>query len=252
MWGVPSALVVRPTSTGRRQRSCVRRQFLPVKHSLTFCSPGFLIILLSTTIYTPPNLLHSTTNLPLEHLTHSLERRLVLSLLCSFLNTSLTSTKASAGIGGQIPYTHLISKAADERRTLVRASFTMLLVALDHRREDVTQMGDGKDENAFRYFVSKLVSTANCHAYQADLGLAPERGLLLHPWRDTRDIGRARRGQLKLPAWQQKARALHPRKLHAALADGRPEQTVPTIHLRLREDDGCHRVYPPYLSRAQG
>ena len=34
----------------------------------------------------------------------------------------------------------------------------MLLVALDYRRErDISQMGEGKDENAFRYFVSKLV-----------------------------------------------------------------------------------------------
>ena len=103
-------------------------------------------------------MLHTTTNLPLEHLTHALERRLVLSLLCSFLNTSLTPSKTTAGIGGQIPYNHLISKAAEERRTLVRASFMMLLVALDYRKEDLTPMGDGKDENAFRYFISKLVS----------------------------------------------------------------------------------------------
>ena len=34
----------------------------------------------------------------------------------------------------------------------------MLLVALDYRRGgDVTQMGEVKDENAFRYFLSKLV-----------------------------------------------------------------------------------------------
>lgn len=119
--------------------------------------PGFLVILLSMTIYTPPHALHTTPNLPLEHLTHSLERRLVLSLLCSFLNTSLAPTKSSAGIGGQIPYNHLISNAGDERRTLVRASMMMLLVALDHRREDTSQVGESQEENAFRYFVSKLV-----------------------------------------------------------------------------------------------
>ena len=118
---------------------------------------GFLIILLSTTIYTPAHALQTTINLPLEHLTHSLERRLVLSLLCSFLNTSLTPSNSTTGIGSQLPYNHLISKAVDDRRTLVRASFTMLLVALDYRREDLTQMGEGKDENAFRYFISKLV-----------------------------------------------------------------------------------------------
>jgi hypothetical protein len=119
------------------------------------------MILLSTTIYTSPHALASTPNVALEHLTHSLERRLVLSLLCSFLNTSLAPSKASSGISGQIPYNHLISKAAEERRTLVRACLMTLLVALDYKTPDVSgavQMGEIKDENAFRYFVSKLVS----------------------------------------------------------------------------------------------
>ena len=125
---------------------------------------GFLIILLSATIYTPPHLLAKTRNIPLEHLTHSLERRLVLSLLCSFLNTSLASSKTSAGISGQIPYNHLISTAAEERRTLVRGCLTILLVALDYKSpegDQAPQMGESKDENAFRYFISKLVSWPN-------------------------------------------------------------------------------------------
>lgn len=120
------------------------------------------MILLSTTIYTPPHALPTTVNLPLEHLTHSLERRLVLSLLCSLLNTSLTPSKASAGMTGQLPYNHLISKAAEDRRTLVRASMMTLLVALDYRKQGTQnqdQTGENtKDENAFRYFLSKLVS----------------------------------------------------------------------------------------------
>jgi len=66
-------------------------------------------------------------------------------------------------VTGQIPYNHLISKAAEERRTLVRASMMTLLVALDYRKIQPTssgqgEMGEGKDENAFRYFVSKLAS----------------------------------------------------------------------------------------------
>ncbi|WRT66068.1 uncharacterized protein IL334_003020 [Kwoniella shivajii] len=116
----------------------------------------FLLILLSTTIYTAPHALSTTPNLPLQILTHSLERRLVLSLLCSFLNTSLTPLKSSSGISGQLPYNHLISKAAEERRTLVKASMMVLLVALDHRVEGERAMGEGKEENAFRYFISKL------------------------------------------------------------------------------------------------
>ncbi|WVR07282.1 hypothetical protein IAU60_004323 [Kwoniella sp. DSM 27419] len=118
----------------------------------------FLLILLSTTIYTSPHALSTTLNLPLQTLTHSLERRLVLSLLCSLLNTSLAPTKSTTalGLGGQLPYNHLISKAADERRTLVRSSLMVLLVALDHRMEGDRVVGEGKEENAFRYFISKL------------------------------------------------------------------------------------------------
>jgi hypothetical protein len=124
------------------------------------------MILLSTTIYTPPPALPTTTNLPLEHLTHSLERRLVLSLLCSLLNTSLTPSKVNSGVTGQIPYNYLISKAAEERRTLVRASMMTLLVALDYRKVQPQsgsqgEMGEGKDENAFRYFVSKVASLSS-------------------------------------------------------------------------------------------
>ncbi|ORY21894.1 high-temperature-induced dauer-formation protein-domain-containing protein [Naematelia encephala] len=115
----------------------------------------FLIVLLSTTIYTPPHALATTPNPPLEQLTHSLERRLVLSLLCSLLNTSLAPARTSSGVTGQLPYNHLISTVADERRTLVRDCLMVLLVALDHSREVDGVMGE-RDENAFRYFVSKL------------------------------------------------------------------------------------------------
>jgi len=122
------------------------------------------MILLSTTIYQTPSSLPTTPNQPLEHLTHHLERRLVLSLLCSLLNTSLTSPKAN-GVTGQIPYNHLISKGAEERRILVRASMMTLLVALDYKKVTPSSemgmgMGEVKDDNAFRYFVSKLVSNS--------------------------------------------------------------------------------------------
>jgi hypothetical protein len=54
----------------------------------------------------------------------------------------------------------LISKGGEERRILVRASMMTLLVALDYKKvtPSVGEMGEGKDDNAFRYFVSKLVS----------------------------------------------------------------------------------------------
>jgi hypothetical protein len=142
----------------------------------------FLCILVSSTIYTPPHALPYAHNRGLQYLTHSLERRLVLSLLCSWLNTSLSSN--SSNWGEQLPYNHLLSKSGEDRRTLVKMSLMTLLVALDHWEIDQSRspieppvFGAGpatststmppansadsdnkKTENAFRYFVSKLVS----------------------------------------------------------------------------------------------
>lgn len=152
--------------------------------------PGFLLILLSSPLYTPPTSLTTTPNPPLFTLTHTLERRLVLSLLCSFLNTSLTRDPADttgpggssgglAGIVGGLGKLGSLGglglRAGEERKTLVRLCMSVLLVALDYKMEGgagagagagaghemVTGggpvMGEGKEENAFRYFLSKLV-----------------------------------------------------------------------------------------------
>ena len=83
----------------------------------------------------------------------------MLSLLCSLLNTSLAVSKPNTV--GALPYNHLISKAAEERAVLVRACLMSLLVALDYTlpADAEPEMGrDVKEDNAFRYFVSKLVS----------------------------------------------------------------------------------------------
>lgn len=148
--GIGSTVSIGNTAELDRNKTEVLRECM-TRLKLT---KGFLTILLSTTIYTSPHALSNTPNPPLEHLTHALERRLVLSLLCSLLNTSLAPL--ATGVTGQIPYNHLISNAAEERRTLVRSCFTVLLVALDYQRDAGLQMGE-RDENAFRYFISKLV-----------------------------------------------------------------------------------------------
>lgn len=141
----------------------------------------FLCILVSSTIYTPPHALPYASNRGLQYLTHSLERRLVLSLLCSWLNTSLSPH--TSNWGEQLPYNHLLLKSGEDRRTLVKMSLMTLLVALDHWEIEQPRSpadtptssfppGSGafafppnipaepdmkKNENAFRYFVSKLV-----------------------------------------------------------------------------------------------
>lgn len=141
-----------PSLTATRPKSCVS---LLLRKLMT----GFLLILLSSPIYTSPAQISTAINPPLSHLVHSLERRLVLSLLCSLLNTSLAVSKPNTV--GAIPYNHLISKAAEEKAVLVRACLMSLLVALDYTlpAEGAPEMGwDNKEDNAFRYFVSKLVS----------------------------------------------------------------------------------------------
>ncbi|TXT07161.1 hypothetical protein VHUM_03331 [Vanrija humicola] len=125
----------------------------------------FLLVLVSNTIYTPPSALQTTPNPPLAHMTHDLERRLVLSLLCSLLNTSLATPKADATTS--LPYANLVFRGSDERRTLVRTCLMTLLVALDYRSfDDLPGLppppggppADAvkKDDNAFRFFISKL------------------------------------------------------------------------------------------------
>ena len=163
VWARHSASAAQGNSTGIRSKCCVS-EFKP--HRLVD-NPGFLVILLSTTIFTAPTNLHSRPNIPLEHLTHSVERRLVLSLLCSFLNTSLALPSSSS-----LPYTYLVSKAGEDKRTLIRASLMALLVALDYQAVDKeSDAPEGKEENAFRFFISKLVRALNNSMVFVALGL---------------------------------------------------------------------------------
>ncbi|KAJ9091998.1 hypothetical protein QFC19_008866 [Naganishia cerealis] len=139
----------------------------------------FLCILVSSTIYTPPHALPYATNRGLQYLTHSLERRLVLSLLCSWLNTSLSTH--TSNWGEHLPYNHLLLKSGEDRRTLVKMSLMSLLVVLDHWEVEprsptetpsltslpgsstssfpaanIPEREAKKSENAFRYFITKL------------------------------------------------------------------------------------------------
>lgn len=95
----------------------------------------------------------------------------MLCLLCSWLNTSFAAAPPSP-LGVSLPYSHLVSKAGEERRSLVRTSLMCLLVALDRWDEPSASNGsnesslaqspsgeDGSarsDGNAFRYFITKL------------------------------------------------------------------------------------------------
>lgn len=139
---------------------------------------------MSTPIYTPPPLLPSLPSLPLLLLTHKTERRLVLSLLCSFLNTALNPSPVA--LLGVLPYSHLLGPGGkgiggfggggaggkEGREGLRKKALQGLLAGLDYWCEEGTgvegasadgDLGGGEAEaskkgNAFRFFVSKLVS----------------------------------------------------------------------------------------------
>jgi hypothetical protein len=65
----------------------------------------FFLLLHSTPIYTSPTSLPTQLSLPLQLLTHKTNRRLVLALLCSLLNTALNPSPAPL-LG--LPYAHLL------------------------------------------------------------------------------------------------------------------------------------------------
>lgn len=133
----------------------------------------FLQVLLSRTIYLPPPLLPSTHLAPLAALTSldpgsgkpALDRRLLLSVLCSLLNTALTPT--SPALINSVPYAHLLKGGmgaslvgigAEELSGSLRKSCAhVLLAGLDYWADEDGQGEGGREGNAFRYFISKLV-----------------------------------------------------------------------------------------------
>lgn len=138
----------------------------------------FLQVLLSRAIYLPPPLLPSTPIGPLATLTSltpasdraTLDRRLLLSVLCSLLNTTLTPT--SPALINAVPYAHLLKGgmgaslvgigAEELSGNLRKGCAHVLLAGLDYWADDDGRETDGKEGNAFRYFISKLVRVSHC------------------------------------------------------------------------------------------
>jgi hypothetical protein len=142
----------------------------------------FILILLSKTIYHAPNNLLTRPNKWAAHIVQSdkTPRRLVLSILCSLLNTAMNQENGgnSAGVANwgsvveKVPYNHLImARKGEEGRTgLVGLCLGVLCVLLEYQVNDPppgeTARVDGLpasssavlQSNSFRYFLAKLVS----------------------------------------------------------------------------------------------
>ncbi|KAF9264896.1 hypothetical protein L218DRAFT_925592 [Marasmius fiardii PR-910] len=131
-----------------------------------------LLVLLSRQIYIPAPSLFSVPSLYALHAVQKTPRRDVLTVLCSLLNTAMSSTTTPPTIGnmaGRLPYNHLVFKGEDPRANLISTCFQVLLALLDFQsgsaRDVIVDTGEQQASipsprtNAFRYFLMKLHRT---------------------------------------------------------------------------------------------
>lgn len=131
-----------------------------------------LLVLLSRQIYIPPSSLLTTPSPYTLHFVQKSQRRDVLTILCSLLNTAMNSSQPSSGatviggVAGRLPYNHLVFKGEDPRANLVSVCFQVLCVLLDFQSGSARDIPTAADPqvcapalktNAFRYFLAKVV-----------------------------------------------------------------------------------------------
>ncbi|KAK7043695.1 hypothetical protein VNI00_008306 [Paramarasmius palmivorus] len=132
-----------------------------------------LLVLLSRQIYISASSLFTNPSLYTLHLVQKTQRRDVLTLLCSLLNTAMNASMGPptsiGNMAGRLPYNHLVFKGEDPRVNLVAICFEVLVVLLDFQsgaaRDTVVGTGEQQTSvptahtNAFRYFLMKLHRT---------------------------------------------------------------------------------------------
>ncbi|KAF9792467.1 high-temperature-induced dauer-formation protein-domain-containing protein [Thelephora terrestris] len=126
-----------------------------------------LLVLLSRQIYTSPSQLLTKPSIYTLQLVQKSQRRNVLTLLCSLLNTAINSPPASlttiGGMTGRLPYNHLVFKGEDSREGLVIMCMQVLCALLDCQSGPArdTTLANGESSptiktNMFRYYLAKL------------------------------------------------------------------------------------------------
>ncbi|KAI0287914.1 high-temperature-induced dauer-formation protein-domain-containing protein [Russula brevipes] len=133
-----------------------------------------LLVLLSRQIYTPPSSLFTSPSLYTLHFVQKSQRRDVLTILCSLLNTAMNSSLPSnttviGGVAGRLPYNHLVFKGEDPRANLVSVCFQVLCALLDFQSGSARDVPTGEPQvyapalktNAFRYFLAKVHRTGD-------------------------------------------------------------------------------------------
>ncbi|KAI0303392.1 high-temperature-induced dauer-formation protein-domain-containing protein [Multifurca ochricompacta] len=135
-----------------------------------------LLVLLSRQVYSPPSSLFTTPSLYTLHFVQHTQRRDVLTILCSLLNTTMNSSQPSnatviSGVAGRLPYNHLVFKGEDSRANLVSVCFQVLCALLDFQSGSARDTPTSSSElqtyapalktNAFRYFLAKVHRTGD-------------------------------------------------------------------------------------------
>lgn len=147
-----------------------------------------LLVFLSRQIYVPAGSLFTHPSLYSLYLVQKIPRRDVLTLLCSLMNTAISSPTSydtslggmAGSVAGKIPYNHLVFKGGDPKSTLVSTCFQVLCVLLDFQSGNArdTTLASGEPvptarTNAFRYFSMKLVGIFVHYLVQASLRFVP-------------------------------------------------------------------------------
>ena len=129
-----------------------------------------LLVLFSRQIYTTPLSLLTSPSLYTLHFVQKSQRRDVLTILCSLLNTAMNAPQSSSttgigGVAGRLPYNHLVFKGEDSRANLISICLQVLCVVLDFQGGSARDAPTGDPlvnapalkTNAFRHFLAKVV-----------------------------------------------------------------------------------------------
>ncbi|KAH7107456.1 high-temperature-induced dauer-formation protein-domain-containing protein [Auriculariales sp. MPI-PUGE-AT-0066] len=117
-----------------------------------------LLVLLSRQIYFTPTTVLLLETKTTAHFVQHLPRRIVLTVLCSLLNTAMNSSRP----GFSLPYNHLVWKGDDPREILVGMCLQVLCVSLDYQAVNARDVDTAESAaptaktNSFRYFIAKL------------------------------------------------------------------------------------------------
>ncbi|CAO3650512.1 unnamed protein product [Cunninghamella blakesleeana] len=111
-----------------------------------------LIVFLSKSMYTSPSHILAKDDLWLNYVVRKLDRKTILVLLCSFMNTACKYDP----LGWGVPYNHVL--VANPREILVAMCLRLLLILLDYRSPHVIELMHELDQQQQSLPITERVS----------------------------------------------------------------------------------------------